>query len=181
LIKSTRRTQYCFLSILFLVQQKLVIYSTRNMMFLIGLLIWHQLSLMVGFSAATTDVRDSGDCDHPTCEGITCARACNVLGCGQSCRCTKSCSLYCPNGDCIACCSCYKEVYVGVGDVVAAKFDHSVYVVNKSHVPADSKSFWWNESESLPSSTFHEVISLPDSVSRACNQQSLSLYLTSLY
>jgi hypothetical protein len=55
----------------------------------------------------------------------------------MTCRCTASCNLFCPNGDCLACCSCFKVVAVGIADVVAAKFDRSVYIVNRTQLPTD--------------------------------------------
>jgi hypothetical protein len=89
------------------------------------------LGLLIGNAIATTGPPGS------QCEGLTCAGACNVLGCGQTCRCTSQCNIFCPNGNCLACCSCYKESDLGVGDVIAAKFDNSVYVVNRTQVPDD--------------------------------------------
>lgn len=59
---------------------------------------------------------DCVDCG-PVCEGLTCSTICNGLGCGQTCRCTSRCALFCPNGDCNACCSCFETDVVGVGDV----------------------------------------------------------------
>ena len=99
---------------------------------------------MIRFSIGTVGAPRSGE---RQCLGITCAGACNVAGCGQTCTCTQSCNLYCPNGDCLACCSCYSEAGTGVGDVVAVYLDSFVYVANHTQVPHDrsNKDFLHSE------------------------------------
>jgi hypothetical protein len=85
---------------------------------------------MIGFSTGTEE-----PCGN--CLGITCAGASDLLGCDKTCICTSRCNLFCPNGDCLAYCSCFKEEEVGIGDVVAAKFDNSVYIINRADIPPE--------------------------------------------
>jgi hypothetical protein len=93
---------------------------------------WVMLQLLwfiIGFSTGSV-----GPPGSYQCLGITCGGACNAIACGQTCSYTSLCNLYCPNGDCLACCSCVKEEDVGVGNVVAAKFDNSLYIINRTHI-----------------------------------------------
>jgi len=130
--------QLWFTSIFIPAQTQTITSSTTNMVpMMTGLLIWHILSFLIGFSAGKCDTPDCGR----QCLGLSCAGACIPPGCFHGCYCTDSCNLFCPNGNCYACCSCAIEDAVGVGDVVAVKFDNSAYIVNKTQVPADSTYF----------------------------------------
>jgi len=93
-----------------------------------------QLLFSLFFMAGLSTAEDES-CTN--CLGLTCAGASPLLGCQKTCICTAKCNLFCPNGDCLAYCSCFKAEEIGIGDLAAAKFDNSVYVVNRTQIPDD--------------------------------------------